>query len=460
MEPSPQDRPVTALPASELSATGRDTVPVTEVASRPSHRIVLTGLTVSSMVVAGFTLWNYPLTVIGVPALLALGYRYPELTLMLAIGWLVSTNSLSGGDHWTRHLAAFGASDLLFAAALPGLWRQYRRHNARPIFFPPFALPALLFTACGVLSYLMNLHAMRGDAGYYLIGLLRTVQIVALLPLCYSMPAWSRGQVRLTGGLYLLGTLMLALIVLGTFRPDGVYRNEVAGNHKNMAGLILSCGALICLSLSAPRERPGNRHIPLAGALLIALALGTLLARSSVLSLAAGATCIATMRRRAGACASVVGLALATTLLCQHLVRFPVPDSQRNPSLRGRVQQWESSVASIRQHWLFGDGFRARRDYNPHNLFLVVLTENGVVGMAVFLWLMGAQIRLFLQVWRAHQSDADLETLCVALIACWVALLVHAQFDPFWRRGPLWIPWAGTGMLLRLHFQKSPQNLS
>lgn len=452
---------MTPLPPSELSAAGRTCSPVTETFSRPLFHALLIGLVASGMAVAGLTFWSYPLTVIGVSTLFVLGYRHPEVALMLAVGWLVSTNSLSGGDHWTRHFAAFGASDLLFVAALPGLWRQYRQHNAHPI-FPPLAFPALLFTACGVLSYLLNLHLMRGDGGYYLIGLLRTMQIVVLLPFCYSLPVWSGWQVRLTGGLYLLGTLLLALVVLGTFRPDTVYRNEVMGNHKNMAGLILCCGALICLALltrPVPRARTGNRYLLLLGALLLALALGTLLARSSVLSLAAGAMCIMLMRRHASACMAVVGLALVTMLLCQHLAQFPVPDAQRNPSLRGRVQQWEYSVASIRRHWLFGDGFRARRDYNPHNLFLVVLAENGVAGTAAFLWLMGAQIRLFLQVWRAQQSDAELETLCVVLIACWVALLTHAQFDPFWRRGPLWIPWAGTGVLLRLHFQKSSQNL-
>jgi hypothetical protein len=83
-------------------------------------------------------------------------------------------------------------------------------------------------------------------------------------------------------------------------------------------------------------------------------------------------------------------------------------------------------------------------------MVLTVIAENGVIGFALLVWVLSAQTGIILRARRVFADDPERSALCLAVLACSAVVLVHAQFDPFWRRGPLWIPWVGTGILLSL----------
>lgn len=414
---------------------------------------IIAGLVVSSLVAAGFTLWNYPAVVAGLIGALILGYFQPQIMLILAIGWLPSTNSLAGGDHYAKILAAFSTSDFLFFAALPGIVRHALLHRTRPA-LGSLTLPIMLYLAAGVVSFALNLREMQSDAVYYLVGFLRTLQVVLLLPMSFRLFCWPKQALGLIAGTYLLGIAILTMVTLATFRFDGAYRDVVMGNQKNMAGLIMATGLLILLSiLTQPQSAVTSFQKWFLTGLAVfgAVAFGTLLARSSVLCFLLGALYLACARRRIALCLAVSVIVIVSLIASQKVVGTASASLENaNPSVRGRVLQWDYSIASIRAHPLFGDGFQARRKFNPHNVVLTLLTENGIVGFALFLWVLITQARLLLRSRQELQSDPVLDTFCIALIACWVAVMVHAQFDPFWRRGPLWLPWAGTGILLSL----------
>ena len=104
----------------------------------------------------------------------------------------------------------------------------------------------------------------------------------------------------------------------------------------------------------------------------------------------------------------------------------------------------------FQDNYLLGDGFRTRKDILPHNLEMTVLGETGLLGAITFFWMIVAQIQIFARARKLFTGDALREFLVVAFSACSITVLVQSQFDPYWRRGPLWIPWCGTGLVLAM----------
>jgi len=403
-----------------------------------------------------------PLTALAGVALCLAGNYRPRALLVLALALTLFSGDLAGAGELQESLIAFNISDILLLCALPGLIWQARQ--------PPMELwgrPALIYLAAGLGSFLWNLPVMGEERLSYLSGFLRTLQIVLMLPLACSVVSWPPEAIRKLLGGYLAGAVLLATWGLAAFAGgmrDGLY---LLGNHKNAMGLALAMAALIAVAAltqpetgdmeSEAQSSPvfpfrGARPILMAVAALCLLGLICTLSRSGYLALLAGAVFLAVARRRGRIlgillCAMVVALIGVHLMLPQKAASYVGDFSPERDNIQERIVANRQSLARFRQNWLLGDGFRARRDLHPHNLEVLLLAENGIVGTALFAWLLAAQTRLFLKGRARFRQDPLRECFCIAILACSLATLTHAQFDPYWRRGPLWLPWAGMGIV-------------
>ena len=306
--------------------------------------------------------------------------------------------------------------------------------------------------------------------------------MLVILPLCFAVLPWdSKSTNNLLNGYVFINSLLLialfALRFLGKLDPDHLF-----GIHKNVLGLSFALTSLTLLSKEGTQSqtslallsKEGTNTVPSLLALLtkegkdivpsllrrvreviFIVGMGMLGARSSLLSLLIGLLIIMIVKRQwivflGIFCLCIVaflgGVQLAPKSFSANIQEI----SESSPSIRGRKEQFEQSIVDIRKHWLLGDGFRARRDIHPHNWVLLVLAENGVVGFVLFVWILFAQAKLF---WKMLQNPefSEHKFFVLAIAACSVAIMVHALFDPFWRRGPLWISWAGAGILFALN---------
>jgi hypothetical protein len=172
-----------ALLPDSTTAASSDTL------SEVSPRVLARVLAISGLVMVGFVTQQVVLLALGVCASVVMGYLYPQALLMAAIAWVPFTESLSGGDQRAGIAVAYGVSDVLLLASLPGLLLSGRRSELRPS-LGVLGLPVCLYLLAGLLSFCVNLSAMQGATLSYLSGFGRTIQIVLFLPLFYRNVRW------------------------------------------------------------------------------------------------------------------------------------------------------------------------------------------------------------------------------------------------------------------------------
>jgi O-antigen ligase len=402
-------------------------------------------------------------------ALLALtlqGIRRPKHILMLALILTPFTFPMSGAPLAPGE-ARYGLSDLLLLCALPAVLAQMFRARYRPRVGRQ-ELPVLLFLSVCALSMAVNLREVSGSYRPYGIGFLRTAQVVGLLPLLYALFPWSEQEMRDLLRGFLIGLGVLACGALGVFweqvqRADYVGLKAL-GVSKNPLGLALALCALLALSaLLLSRAASADKQQNLAGTpvwslyaligISMAGLLGTL-SRSAYIGFLFGLAALCLLTRNVRAFALMLAISVSGFLLLQQWVlkpnaaRYVTSFAPERFNIHARLTQAEAARATFLARPILGDGLRTRKDHSPHNIEFELLAETGIVGTGLFLWVLVVQFRLFLYGRTRFTAQPYLHWFCLMLLVCSVTVLAHAHFDPFWRRGPLWIPWAGMGILI------------
>jgi putative inorganic carbon (hco3(-)) transporter len=114
-----------------------------------------------------------------------------------------------------------------------------------------------------------------------------------------------------------------------------------------------------------------------------------------------------------------------------------------------RVTLWEDAMEMVRSNLLMGTGFntyaymhRVRQYEDTHNFYLKVLVETGILGLAMFLWLLGKFLRSGFQLFR-HARDPFFASLGLGLMGWVVAAIVANFFGDRWTYmqvgGYMWI---------------------
>ena len=404
----------------------------------------------------------YPLAVVFLPLIVCAFVRY-EIFMIIAMILVPFTISLTGEGSGSG-LAAFGISDLCLALALPGLIGRIIA-NPGNVRLSKMTLPVLAFLSAGLLSFVWNIPLMKNSVGSYFIGYIRTTQVVLILPVLFSVVDWTDRELRNIFRGYVFGSTVLGVFsILGIAAGGAV---SVIGNQKNGTGLALALANLIIIAaLTQPENKSSAGMVAsetlrlskriLYGILIICI-FGQLasLSRGSILCLLTGLLYISIVRKRG----RIFGVVLVVATLLMALLLVLLPDKQvdyvkdissKRYSNHTRLDQAEFALKRFNESPLLGDGFRVRRDYLPHNLEITLLAECGILGSILFVWMIAAQFRTLAMTRRMIQGNPLYDWIIVSVTATIVALLTHSQTDPYWRRGPIWLPWAGTGLVLSI----------
>ena len=350
----------------------------------------------------------------------------------------------------------FGLSDVLVLLAIPGAIRAFLRETEKPK-WRGLLLPTVLYVGVGTFSFALNALGNSQHGLTHLSSFARTAQIVLLLPWVFSSVHWTKKDLTLLQEGYLLSVTFLAICGLIAFSrgtQDGLY---VMGEHKNVVGLSTAIGVICALTLLSRRTKEEKSGlIPPWGlvvcALLCGLTLVCSLSRSSYIAFVIGSLLLAGMQKRVapllGILFVVASIFVVYRVLPQKSANYLVGFSSERYNIVSRTRVGGVALERFKEKPLFGDGFRPRKEILPHNMVISSLAETGLVGTFLLFWVIFAQIRWLLQ--SATRMQLDTVGMCfrLFLFVGSIMVLVHSQFDPFWRRGPVWLLWVGSGILI------------
>lgn len=87
--------------------------------------------------------------------------------------------------------------------------------------------------------------------------------------------------------------------------------------------------------------------------------------------------------------------------------------------------------------------------YTVHHKFLLVWAETGILGLATFLWFLGAVLWQGWQVWKGH--DRFLSAVALSFMMAMVAAMIHMTVESYHGRLQLELLWVTAGVIGALH---------
>jgi O-antigen ligase len=259
------------------------------------------------------------------------------------------------------------------------------------------------------------------------------------------------GHARLALGLYVAGSVVVALATLGQFAVNAaggnftaVYLNEPLMMHKNYIGCVLAFAAIIVYT--RPRWLRWNDLVCLA---LFGLFLAGTLAAQSRQALIGLAIAIAVVALRPDPHrhrSKVVLVAVAgAALVIGSLVQDQLESGDQYNSAYQRLTWFRQSLLIWQDYPWFGAGLRwwytdrFPESFQPPNAEFEMLSSGGVVGLVGFLAMFGV---ILLILWRV---DPRYGTLAFVLV---LMRFVQGQFDLFWVAAQVSIPFVIAGICL------------
>ncbi|MEU7899835.1 O-antigen ligase family protein [Nonomuraea sp. NPDC049152] len=268
-------------------------------------------------------------------------------------------------------------------------------------------------------------------------GHIRYLQVFVLIPLAVLVTLRDRVDAWLVGGALVAaagvqGAVGFYQVLTGTGASYGGERVRAVGTFGalDVMGMatVVSYGAIILLGAGLTmRGRP--RIATLAGAGVLAVPLVLSLSRGAWVALACAALLILVMYgtrtaarvvmvTSAGVILLVLGAGVGSDTIGQRLASITSSVTQPDQSVSDRYDLWRTAEGMWQDHPLTGVGprrFAALRDsyaptglssgsdtddpvngyqrqplLSPHNMYLLVLSEQGLLGLVAFVFLLGA----------------------------------------------------------------------
>lgn len=339
----------------------------------------------------------------------------------------------------------------LLAAGALGAELIFLRRAAPRIL--PEVVVWLAFVGNAAVTYLWSVRPARTLEG---VGILLSLLLLYVL---YSLVGVGVADVRrLELGIVLGGVIAcawgFALLATGNLPEEkaGLARFSLSGGvgdaaDPNITAAVLVLPLVVAVGLAL---RPGRRHVRLvATGSAAVIAAGVLLtaSRGGVLAAALGTfVVIAHGRRRSLTLVSaIVGAALVVVLLSlsapEQVGRLTASGSS------GRTNIWRTGAVACGSHCARGSGLGTFPDVQevtllstptlkgfrlgeqPHNLWLGIGVETGVVGLVLVVAAMGLSVRTL---WRINRDDRA--TALAGLVGLLVsnAFLANLRFKYFW----------------------------
>jgi O-antigen ligase len=340
------------------------------------------------------------------------------------------------------------------------LSRELHRRLARTIHHPlvigiiPFAAVVVIATFYGAASWHDALNALGGW------------RRLLLIPMCVAVfddPASKRLVCRALVMLCLLAALVSFVTQWETISILHKLPPGVSFHNYTVQGLSFAVAIIICIAaIMRPEAFAGDRVLGDRRIMVVAIAVLTfdivfvLWGRSGYVALIVMAAAVVTFlvrgswRIKALAGLGVllcVGLLLASNAQVrgrfeQALREFATADQSATPTSLGyRAAFWPTTLRMVRDHPIFGvgtggfadgyrpygqsiEGWRGGDTGDPHNQFLKILGEQGLIGLVAFLFFIG---RAFM-----CPAPAPYRQLAAAALICWCATsMANSHFSTF-----------------------------
>jgi O-antigen ligase len=352
--------------------------------------------------------------------------------------------------------AAIGLS--LFILAFPFLYRQYKRDEPTFSFLGEFMPPLVGLVLSSYLSVLLGTHPQK--AFFYTTGLVltagtgiaagRTFAKDKEFFLTFFMP------------LSLAATLLTGFTAIGQyfFLAPGSRATAFTGGPNILGTLILIFSLLGMAFLYDRTEKYHWLVIPYG--IIAWLGLGATLSRAAWLGMAGGLILFSFHRRIRKKLFFVILIisvlaGIFFSLQPQWYNRFlSIFDPQMNLD---RLSLWDAAYRIFRDHPLTGIGLGNFReilpDYReappgktqptPHNLFLNILSDMGLTGLAAFIWFMGKVAVMARFLWR--YGDLFEAGVVVTLAALFINELFSHNLHTVQTGGIIWFLLGALSML-------------
>jgi O-antigen ligase len=426
----------------------------------------------------GLPRWFFVLLTVALVSAIALPYP-PVKYLLLAIFGFVYLSFYR--DHPERTLFVFVLGMPVLDLVPPGLLRlpglnpetlvivtlaaaaiTSRKMQPQPPVANTFTPPILYYI--GILCF-SALHTLfSGDTGAVIGGewvglswwdLFSTVKnqvtFAFLAPIAFRL-LWTPERVRHAVNLIALTTMLVSIHALFTVRGELMSGHLLAGNRAsglvagqpNLFGGFLAMMIAIFLPLAIGKNASRRERIFYLATLgSSGLALLLTLSRGSWLALIAGILFIALYRGARIVIFLIVVAASSPLWLPQEVVDRVMVTTERmetsddpelDESAQVRVEQWKALPAMFGESPLWGHGYlsfhRVWARHGPtgqpksaHSSIIEFATQQGLLGIAAYCWLLGTMALAGWRVWRRH-PDPFLRDLAPALIAALICLVV------------------------------------
>ena len=320
--------------------------------------------------------------------------------------------------------------------------------------------PALVWVLALFLTWVLVSLLWAEDVGVARQTFFRYALNLVLFPIVFAAIREPR-HVSWLYTVFIAGGLLGGFVGLQTVQSSDIpdERLSGAGLNPNELGALLAVAAVLATCLAVSRSSSaGARLIALAAALLSTLLVIMTESRGAMLGLTA-AVLVTPFAAGRGRRAAALAVALAAALSVAVWVTTAAPAQTRErltqptSSGSGRVDLWTVGLRMVKDepitgvgagnfpvssvHYLLQPGAIARDEFivdHPkvtHNIYLQVLAELGVIGLALFLALIGTCLACVLRAARTfrRQGAATMELLSRGLFIALVALLVADFFS-------------------------------
>jgi putative inorganic carbon (HCO3(-)) transporter len=353
-----------------------------------------------------------------------------ELFLMVVIAMRASLDAAKTSG---SSLDATGALSGLFILAA-AIWLYRHRDSIRaPSPVGNLLLPFASFFAAAALSVLFSSHPLDSGLEAVRIG---TV-VVIVITLARAVRDWEGARLLLFA-IFGSALVPLAVAILEISRgragitAQGIGRINGTFLHPNPFAAYLSLLLILGVALFPHVGRRWRWALCALSLACAAVLVGTY-ARGAWLATFAGLLVVALIQHRRllwlmGASILVVAISVpSVSLRLADLSETRSESGAPANSLAWRVEYWKSALA-LQDNPLFGIGLREvelnqEAKKAPHNDFVRVYVEMGLIGLATYLWLLGA---LLVQAHKAYRvaEPGVARGLAVAFLGSLTALVV------------------------------------